>query len=46
MAIRFASFEQYKHWLADPITGNATPQAIFLGASPRHCPLRKLKRRG
>lgn len=31
MAIRFASFEQYKALLADKTTGKASSRAIFLG---------------
>ena len=30
MAIRFASFEQYKAWLADKTTGKVSSKAIFL----------------
>lgn len=32
MAIRFASFESYKGWLADPKTGTTAVGNIFLGA--------------
>lgn len=32
MAIRFASFEQYKIWLADKSTGKVGGGGIFLGA--------------
>jgi hypothetical protein len=32
MAIRFASFETYKGWLADPETGKTPVGSIFLGA--------------
>ncbi len=32
MAIRFASFETYKGWLADRETGKTTVGNIFLGA--------------
>ncbi len=32
MATRFASFETYKRWLADPETGNTSVGRIFLGA--------------
>ena len=32
MAIRFASFETYKGWLADPETGKTAVGNIFLGA--------------
>jgi solute carrier family 25 citrate transporter 1 len=31
MAIRFASFESYKGWLADKQTGATSGQGIFLG---------------
>lgn len=31
MAIRFTSYETYKNWLADPVTGNVTSKATFLG---------------
>jgi solute carrier family 25 (mitochondrial citrate transporter), member 1 len=34
MAIRFASFEAYKGWLADKETGVTSTGNIFLGASP------------
>ncbi|KAJ5525259.1 hypothetical protein N7513_010379 [Penicillium frequentans] len=30
MAIRFTSYETYKNWLADPVTGNVTSKATFL----------------
>ena len=33
MAIRFASFEAYKGWLADKETGKTSVGNIFLGAS-------------
>jgi hypothetical protein len=33
MAIRFASFEQYKHFLANKETGKTSSPAIFLGTS-------------
>ena len=33
MAIRFASFEKYKAWLADKETGKTSLGSIFLGAS-------------
>ena len=32
MAIRFASFETYKRWLANKETGKVAPSGIFLGA--------------
>lgn len=32
MAIRFASFEAYKGWLADETTGKTSVSGIFLGA--------------
>lgn len=32
MAIRFASFEAYKGWLADKETGKTSVGSIFLGA--------------
>jgi solute carrier family 25 citrate transporter 1 len=32
MGIRFASFETYKGWLADPETGKTAVGNIFLGA--------------
>lgn len=32
MAIRFASFEAYKGWLADKETGKTSVGGIFLGA--------------
>lgn len=32
MAIRFASFEAYKGWLADKETGKTSVSGIFLGA--------------
>lgn len=32
MAIRFASFEAYKGWLADEKTGKTSVSGIFLGA--------------
>ena len=32
MAIRFASFETYKGWLADKETGKTATRNIFLGA--------------
>ena len=35
MAIRFASFERYKAWLADPRTGATSVGAIFVGAPSR-----------
>jgi solute carrier family 25 citrate transporter 1 len=31
MAIRFTSYETYKGWMADPVTGNVTSKATFLG---------------
>lgn len=31
MAVRFASFEHYKNWLADPETGKTNLGNIFLG---------------
>ena len=31
MAIRFASFESYKRWLADPESGKTSVGNIFLG---------------
>lgn len=33
MAIRFASFETYKGWLADKTTGETSVGNIFIGAS-------------
>ena len=33
MAIRFASFEAYKNWLADKETGKTSVGGIFLGQS-------------
>ena len=33
MAIRFASFESYKRWLADPESGKTSVGNIFLGVS-------------
>jgi len=35
MAIRFASFETYKGWLADSTTGKTNVGSIFIGASPK-----------
>ena len=32
MAIRFAAFERYRAWLADPRTGAASVGGVFLGA--------------
>lgn len=37
MAIRFASFEQYKALLANKETGKTSGTAIFFGASPSTC---------
>ena len=34
MAIRFASFEKYKAWLADKETGKTSLGSIFVGAPP------------
>ena len=34
MAIRFASFEKYKGWLADKETGKTSLGSIFVGAPP------------
>ena len=34
MAIRFASFEKYKAWLADKETGKTSVGNIFIGTSP------------
>ncbi len=31
MAIRFSSFEAYKEWLADPVTGQTHSLGIFMG---------------
>lgn len=39
MAIRFASIEAYKGWLADKETGKTSVGGIFLGAS--RCPFRQ-----
>jgi solute carrier family 25 (mitochondrial citrate transporter), member 1 len=33
MAVRFASFEAYKDWLADKETGKTNVGNIFIGAS-------------
>ena len=35
MAVRFASFETYKGWLADKETGKTSLGNIFIGASLR-----------
>lgn len=32
MAIRFASFEAYKGWLADKSTGKTSTGSVFIGA--------------
>jgi solute carrier family 25 (mitochondrial citrate transporter), member 1 len=32
MAIRFASFETYKGWLADKSTGKTSTGMVFIGA--------------
>lgn len=34
MAVRFASFEAYKGWLADKDTGKTSVGGVFVGASP------------
>jgi len=34
MAIRFASFETYRGWLADKETGRTSVAAIFFGTCP------------
>ena len=34
MAIRFASFEKYKAWLADKSTGQTSVGNIFIGTHP------------
>lgn len=34
MAIRFASFETYKEWLADKSTGKTSVGNIFIGVCP------------
>lgn len=39
MAIRFASFETYKGWLADKETGKTATRNIFLGACRHLIPL-------
>ena len=36
MAVRFASFEAYKGWLADKDTGKTSVGGVFVGASPVH----------
>jgi solute carrier family 25 citrate transporter 1 len=46
MAIRFASFEKYKAWLADAHTGKTSTGGIFIGApSYFACRVRFLKMR-
>lgn len=35
MAVRFASFETYKAWLADKETGKTSVGNIFIGSSSR-----------
>lgn len=40
MAVRFASFEAYKGWLADKETGQTSMGNVFLGTSSSLCVLR------
>jgi solute carrier family 25 citrate transporter 1 len=42
MAIRFASFETYKGWLADSETGKTSMGSIFIGANSSFKPVAAL----